>query len=187
VRTLGKSLGDIYMERHSGDWRAWQKLAGSVVTGLLGEDGRARPVPYFVVCPSTSDVPTLVKWEAARSRARLTGAEPPDEPMHRMFAAVSSRALQDDDGRLLPVHLSRCSAFALYPAEVRVCWTCGGRGKTDVIARVDEREPDKAVCERCRGFGRLWDHRPHHAERSGASDERLTRLEDAPAPSRLDR
>lgn len=195
VRQLGRSIGDIFLEKAriaGGSHRDWLKLGTSIVMNHRpGGERESRPWPppyYFVVCPSTSDVPTLVKWEAARGRARDYGTkEPPDEPLHRMFVAVSSRAEQDDDGTLLPVHLSRVSAFALYPAETRVCWTCGGRGKTDVLARVSEAEPAKAVCERCRGFGRLWDHRPHHSGAAELSDERLTRLEDAPPPSRLDR
>lgn len=189
VRRLGKSLGDIYLEKHSGQWNNWNALANSVAMGLRDANGRVQQ-PYFIVCPSTSDELTLVKWFGARGRAYDVGKDdPPDEPMHRMFGAVSAKVIPDSRGVAQAVKLARCSAFALYPAETRACWTCEGKGITTTIARVSEDEPETAACERCRGFGRLWDWRPHHAPTAAepeVTDARAKRFEDGPPPSRHD-
>lgn len=189
VRKLGRSLGDRYLEAHAGDHRAWITLA----TSFVNLDGRFSELSkeHFVACPSDSDPPTLVKYVAARDAT----ASGPDEPMRRMFAVVAAEAKLDVDGTPRPVRLHRCSAFALYPAEVRVCWTCGGSRIVKTLARVSEDEPEWAACTRCRGLGVLWDHRPHHAEPRDIADARLLRFadarllrfEDAPPPSRLER
>ena len=179
VRSLGKSLGDRYLRKTGGDHRAWIKSATTFVNAHL----EYAPSDHFVLCPSQSDVPALVKYVAPRGPT----ASGPDEPMRTMFVAVAATAQLDAAGIPQPVRLHRCSAFALYPAEVRLCWTCGGSRITKTLARVSEAEPEWAPCPVCSGLGTLWDHRPYHAQGDIVVAHFAKRFEDAPAPSRLDR